>query len=311
LIDATNGSVSPYPGPMELRQLEHFVAVAEERHFTHAAETLRISQSGLSASIRALEVELGAALFVRSTRRVELTAAGRALLVESHRTLASAAAARDAVDAVSGVMAGTLTVGAEQCLGIVDLPRELARFRSRHPAVSIRLTFHGSARLLEQVGTGELDLALIAVCGPTPSGVHLEPLGRVPLVVLSHPEHVVARRETVSIADLEEETFVGFKTDWAARVLTTRAFGAADLAHRVEFEVNDVHTMLDLIGHDLGIAIVPAPIAAKRPGTLHATPLHGDLPEWTVAVAVPDRPNPAAAAFLDLLKDTSPVPRSS
>ena len=84
---------------MELRQLEHFVTVAQERHFTRAAELLQISQSGLSASIRALETELETPLFVRSTRRVELTEAGRALLTESHRTLASVAAAHDAVAA--------------------------------------------------------------------------------------------------------------------------------------------------------------------------------------------------------------------
>jgi len=96
---------------MELRQLEHFVAVAEESHFTRAAELLQISQSGLSASIRALETELGTPLFVRSTRRVELTEAGRVLLAESHRTLASVAAAHDAVAAVRGVLRGTLSVG--------------------------------------------------------------------------------------------------------------------------------------------------------------------------------------------------------
>ena len=291
---------------MELRQLEHFVAVAEERHFTHAAESLRISQSGLSASIRALELELGAALFVRSTRRVELTAAGRALLVESHRTLAAAAAARDAVEAVSGVMGGAIAVGAEQCLGAVDLPRELARFRSRHPGVAIRLTFNGSALLLEQVGSGQLDVAIVAVCGPIPAGIHLEPMATEPLVVLTHPDSPIALRESVSLADLQDETFIGFKPDWAARVLATRAFTAADLPCRVELEVNDVHTMLDLIGQNLGIAIVPAPIAAKRPDLLHATPLHGDLPVWTVAAAVPDRPSPAAAVFLDLLRSDRP-----
>src|SRR5919206_91938 len=77
---------------VELRQLEHFVAAAEERHFTRAARRLHIVQSGLSASIRALERELGAPLFVRSTRRVELTPAGRALLPEARRALAAAAA---------------------------------------------------------------------------------------------------------------------------------------------------------------------------------------------------------------------------
>lgn len=101
---------------MELRQLEHFVAVAEEQHFTRAAERLAVSQSGLSASVRALEHELRTPLFSRTTRSVRLTEAGHALLVEAERTLAGARAARDAVDAVRGLLRGTLSVGVEQCV---------------------------------------------------------------------------------------------------------------------------------------------------------------------------------------------------
>ncbi|HEV7184227.1 MAG TPA: LysR family transcriptional regulator, partial [Leifsonia sp.] len=129
---------------MELRQLEHFVTVAEERHFTRAAELLQISQSGLSASIRSLEQELGTSLFIRSTRRVELTTAGQALLGDSVRTLASAAAARNAVAAIRGLVRGRLTIGAEPCLGSVDLPAELAAFRTANPGVEVRLRYSGS-----------------------------------------------------------------------------------------------------------------------------------------------------------------------
>lgn len=282
---------------MELRQLEHFVTVAEERHFTRAAELLQISQSGLSASVRALEIELGTPLLVRSTRRVELTAAGRALLEESHRTLASAAAAREAVLAVRGLVQGTLAVGSEQCLGVVDVPRELAGFRAAHPGVRVRLRFDGSTALVADVAAGRLDLALVAVCAPPPSGVVLRPLATQPLVLLCPPGSPFAQRTRVGLADLIGETFVGFQPDWGARTLATRAFATIGHLHRVELEVNDVHTLLDLVEAGLGIAVVPSAIARKRPDRLTAVPID-DAPDWTVAVAVPTNPSPAASALL-------------
>jgi len=89
---------------MELRQLAHFLAVAEANHFTHAASRVHLTQSSLSSSIRALERELGSELFVRSTRRVELTEAGRALLPPAQRARAAAEAGRDAVAGVRGLV---------------------------------------------------------------------------------------------------------------------------------------------------------------------------------------------------------------
>ncbi len=283
---------------MELRQLEHFVAVAEESHFTRAAELLQISQSGLSASIRALETEFGTPLFVRSTRRVELTEAGRVLLAESHRTLASAAAAQDAVAAVRGVLRGTLSVGGEQCLGVVDLPAQLARFRAAHPGVEVRLRFGGSGPLIDRLAAGRLDVALVVPTGPLPRGVELIPLAAEPLVLLCHPGRDLARHREVGLAALDGLSFVGFQPDWGARVLADRAFAAAGLQHRVELEVNDVHTLLDLVGHDLGVAIVPRPIAAKKQHRLHTVALRGDLPPWRVAAATSRNPSPAARALL-------------
>jgi DNA-binding transcriptional LysR family regulator len=283
---------------MELRQLEHFLAVAHERHFTRAADVLRISQSGLSASIRALENELGTTLFTRSTRRVELTQAGTALLQESIRTVASASAAREAVAAIRDVLSGTLTVGTEQCLGVLDLPEQLARFRAQHPGVRINLGFAGSAQLLEELSAGRQDLAVLAVCGAVPQGVRLETLSTEPFVVLCGPRHRLAAEQTLTVADLAAETFVGFRGDWAARVLVNRAFAAEGLDHEVELEVNDVGTLLDLVEHDLGIAIVPAHFAHKRPDRLTAIPLAAAALQWTVALATPDRPSPAARALL-------------
>ena len=178
---------------MDLRQLEHFVTVAEEKHFTRASERLFISQSGLSASIRALEKELEAELFDRNTRRVELTDAGQALLEESRRTLASVLAARDAVAAVQGLRRGRLRVGTEQCLGAVDVPRELAHFHAEHPGVELLVQQAGSARLVDEVHTGRLDVAFVA--GPTgaPEDVRFVRLASEPMTLVCRPEHELRR----------------------------------------------------------------------------------------------------------------------
>ena len=272
---------------MDLRQLEHFVTVAEERHFTRASERLFISQSGLSASIRALEKELDAELFDRNTRRVELTDAGRALLEESRRTLASVVAARDAVAAVQGLRRGRLRVGAEQCLGAVDVPRELAQFHAQHPGVELLVQQAGSGRLVEEVRTGRLDIAFVAGTPGTPDDVRLERLASEPMVLTCVPEHELGRRKRIDWKSLCDKPFVDFNTDWGSRQVTDRAFAAAGVTRHIASEVNDVHTLLDLVEHGLGIAVVPEHIARKKAGRLASLPLPVDAPTWDVTIATP------------------------
>lgn len=296
---------------MELRQLEHFVTVADEKHFTRAAELLQISQSGLSASIRALETELGVSLFVRSTRRVELTAAGQAMLADSIRTLASAAAAQNAVAAVRGLVRGRLTVGAEPCIGAIDLPAELGRFRIANPGVEVRLRYEGSIEQLDSVASGLRDMALVVATGPAPQGVRMRQVSSQKLVVLCHPDHPFATRDEIDIESLHHQPMIGFQPGWGAHVLARRAFAVAGFDYRAAMEVNDVHPLLDLVGYNLGVAIVPASFAAKRPDTLCAVALPKSMPRWTVAVAVADEPSPAATAFLDQLFEGAPQAASS
>lgn len=293
---------------MELRHLEYFVAVAEEEHFTRAAERLRLAQSGLSASIRSLERELGAPLFVRSTRRVALTEAGRALLAEARRTLASVAAARNAVAAVQGLLRGTVSIGTEQCLAVIDLPTALSRFRAVHPGVEVRLRQGGSSGLLEEVRTGGLDLAFVALSGGrAPAGVGLTPLTTEPMMLVCHPGHPLAAHEAVDWSALADEIFVDFHPDWGARQVTDRAFGAAGLERHVAVEVNDVHSLLDFVAADLGVALVPRPIAYKKNKKVVAVPLRATAPEWVVSVAVPSNgpANPATDALLAIAHESA------
>src|SRR5260370_26095688 len=140
---------------MDLQQLEQFVAVAEEHHFTRAAIRCHIAQSALSTSIRALERHLGTELFIRSTRRVELNEVGLALLPEARRVLAAAESARDAVGQCLGHVRGKFTIGRVW----EDIGPHLAKYHAAFPEVQITLKQGLSAALIEDVCSGAVDVA--------------------------------------------------------------------------------------------------------------------------------------------------------
>ncbi|MGW4735253.1 LysR family transcriptional regulator [Streptomyces shenzhenensis] len=297
---------------MELRHLQHFVAVAEDQHFTRAAERLMVSQSGLSASIRALERELRAPLFVRTTRRVTLTEAGRALLAEAERILAQVRTAHEAVAAVQGVLRGTLAVGTEQCIAGVHVAGLLAAFRRRHPDVEILLRQAGSGALAEDVAAGRLDLAFAYRTQDDTDQLRSVALTSEPMTVLCHPSHRLAAAGAALVpADVGGEVFVDFHPDWGPRRTTDGAFAAAGVRRTVSLEVNDVHSLLDLVDENLGIAAVPRHFRHKRP-SLTALPLKGsgESEYETVALLPPERStSPAARALMTLLEAGSPAPR--
>ncbi|MEU8590129.1 LysR family transcriptional regulator [Streptomyces sp. NPDC048664] len=288
---------------MELRHLQHFVAVAEDRHFTRAAERLMVSQSGLSASVRALERDLRAPLFVRTTRSVTLTEAGRALLVEAERVLAQVRAAHEAVAAVQGVLRGTLALGTEQCIAGVDVARLLARFRRGHPDVEIRLRQAGSGALAEEVAAGRLDLAFAVRTGDGGEQLRSVALTSEPMTVLCRPSHPLARAGTVTPEDLGGEAFVDFHPDWGPRRTTDAVFAGAGVRRTVPLEVSDVHSLLELVQEGLGIAVVPRHFGSKREAAgLVSLPVKGAAVYETVAVLPPEEAtSPAARALMGLL----------
>lgn len=295
---------------MEVRQLSHFVAVAEERHFTRAARRMNIVQSGLSASVRALEEQVGAPLFSRNTRRVELTEAGRVLLVEARRILAAVESARTAMADVQGLLRGKLGIGIPQSLSpYFDLPATLGRFHAAHPGVEIRLRQSGAVKLLEEVAECRLDLAFVPLPGAVPEGLSAQVFAREPLTLACAPGHRLADRERVALTDLEGETFVDFQQDWAIRILVDRAFAAARVSRKTAFDVNDVCTLFELVAHGLGIAVAPRALNPDPSWGIRHIELEPRAPDWEIAL-VTSRDLPlsrAAQALLDLMPLTEAV----
>jgi len=286
---------------MELRQLSVFIAVSEEGSFTAAARRIGVVQSAVSTAIRTLERELGQELFERTTRRVALTDAGRALLPEARRAMAAVEAARDAVDAVRGGLRGTVRLGSMHALVLrpIRLPELLARFRADHPRVDIRL-LHGptSTEKVRQVRDGQLDLALVGLAPPAPAGVTFVPLKSEPMQVACHRDNPLAGLAGIELGALADEAFVDGPPGSASRTTTDAAFAAAGLSRAVAYEINDTSGMVDLVGAGLAIAILPPGVAAGN-DEISFVPIHPTPPVLHLSLAMPaNRPLGAAARTL-------------
>jgi DNA-binding transcriptional LysR family regulator len=281
------------------------VAVAEERHFTRAAQRLDVAQSTISSSVRALEREFGAPLFVRTTRRVELTDAGTALLPDARRTLAAADAARAGVAAVTGLLVGKVAVGAGKTLHI-DIATGLERFAAEHPGIDVDLHQAGSVELLEAVGDGRLDFAPLGLVEPLPeptrATVEVIEVHEEPMMFACARSHRLAERKAVRLVEIADERFADLGPDWAIRIVNDRAFADLGLPRRVAFETNDVDELLEVVGRGLGVAVIPAS-ACERSPRVRFLQLRDRAPRWKIGVAVPRGrpPSPAARALFEAL----------
>jgi DNA-binding transcriptional LysR family regulator len=292
---------------MELRHLEHFLAVAEEQSFTRAAARIHLVQSALSVSIRSLERELGARLFERTTHSVELTDAGTALVVEARLTLAAAEGARDAVAAVSGGTRGTVRVGIMR-LASIDLAELITRYHRLHPNVRLvpSPAEGGSVELARDVVDGKLDLAFVALPTDYPKGLTVRKLVGEEMLLACPPDHPLARRRRIDLHQLDGEVFVDNPPGWGTRLSVDRLFAEAGLQREVAVAVGDVPTVVELVRAGFGFAFVsPSTVPDPRRLVLRHVRPH---PELTVSLATSaTRRAPAAArAFIEMVAATYP-----
>ena len=281
---------------MELRQLEHFVAVAEDGSFTKAARRLSYVQSALSVSVQALERELGVRLFDRTTHRVSLTAAGESLLTPARRTLAAAEETRDVAAGVRGVLRGRLRVGIMQAFAFSRVHDALGRFHRQHPDVEIEMrgAVGGAAMLVEELRRGGLDIAFVALVD-TPSRVATVPLASEDLVLAGIPDLMPAGRGRVALESLADMSFVDFPQGWAVRSVVDRGFAAAGLDRRVTLEVADVTPFCLLLKAGLGIGLLPRSLLPAEDQSLRQRPITPQL-TWHTVMATPLGRAPTAAA---------------
>ncbi|MBE1563354.1 LysR family transcriptional regulator [Nonomuraea africana] len=280
---------------MQLQQLAYFVAVAETRHFTQAAERMRVAQPSLSKQIKALETELGAPLFSRARGNVTLTPAGEALLPLARRMLADADTARQEVAELAGLRRGRVRLGATPSLCAGLLADALARFHREYPGIELLVEEGGSRDLVRALARGQLDLSVIIM--PLQSddpALVTEEILRENLVVAS-PSHARVRRPYLRIEDLRGRPMVMFRRGYDLREATLAACRQAGFEPRFAVEGGEMDAVLRFVEAGLGVAVVPSMVLDGRPG-LTGIPLAPPGLRRTIALAHRKDVEPTRAA---------------
>ncbi|MFG2602702.1 LysR family transcriptional regulator [Streptomyces sp. NPDC048514] len=276
---------------MQFQQLQYFVAVAETRHFTRAAELVHVAQPSLSQQIKTLERELGADLFLRARGNITLTDAGEALLPLARRILADADTARHEVQELVQLRRGRVRLGATPSLCTGLLPDVLRAFHDRYPGIRLLIEEGGSHDLVRELARGALDLALVVLPLPTPApALSTVELLREDLVVVSSPEAPApgtsgAGRRVVRIGDLEGERLVMFRHGYDLRELTVAACRSAGFEPDFAVEGGEMDAVLGFVRAGLGVAVVPRMVATRAGRGLRVTPLARPGLHRTIALA--------------------------
>lgn len=244
---------------MKLRQLRQFVTIAELGSYRRAAEALFIAQPALTVSMQKLEHDMGAQLFERSARGVELTAAGTALLADARRVLFHADQARKSVQMVVHGESGSLRLGFVGSATYALLPRTIPSFRERYPDIEVRLLEERTVVLLEMLRTNAIDAALVR--GPVAVDQHLESwvVERDDFVLAINHAHPLAGSTKVALRAFAADPFIMYSSGEVPGLhgvvlgLCSKA-GFAPVVHQ---EAVQVQTVVSLVASGLGVALVP------------------------------------------------------
>lgn len=272
---------------MNLHQLQTFIAVAEHGSFTAAGAAVGLSHSAVSLHVKALEEALGRALVDRATRPPRLTRHGAALVERARRM----AALMDEIRALGSEesLAGSLAVGVVPTEMVHLLPPALARLRSSHPRLSLRVRTGLSSELAQAVLAATLDVAVVTAPDVAPEGIVLHEVAREPLAVIGPAD----APETTDAAMIAAHPFIWFsRNTWAGQQIE-RLVEARGLNPREAMEADSLEAIEALVAHGLGVSVVPERARAPLPRGIRRLPF-GAPPAERRLVLVERAGNPRA-----------------
>lgn len=286
-----------------LRQLECFRAVAEAGHFSRAAERLGMSQPALSQAVRELEEGLGTRLFDRTTRRVDLTEAGRLFRDTALAGLGEIDRAVGLVQDLAALRRGVVRLAAPPLLAATVLPRVLRAIGAALPGLDIRLEDLGTDLIVDRLRSGRAEIG-IGTFPPETEGLAVTLLLRDRLAAVMRADHPLAASGALGWAALGDQPVVVLTRESGLRLLTEMGFQAAGLVCRPAHEVHQIHTALALVDELGGVAVLPVYAASAFHGRdFRVVPLTAPVVSREIALArLQDKaPSPAAQAVAQRL----------
>ncbi|HET9097095.1 MAG TPA: LysR family transcriptional regulator [Candidatus Baltobacteraceae bacterium] len=261
---------------MELQQLEYFRVVARTEHVTQAAEELAITQPALSRAMSRLERDLGVALFDHRGRSVKLNRYGQAFLKHVERALGALYEGRRELIDLADRDAGVIAFGFAHALGTSVVPDLIASFREQHPRARFQLLQNASHIILDELEAGEVDLALVSPVPATGERIESIELSSEELFLVVPHDHRFAKRASVRLSELRDDTFVCLREGYGLRTLTDHFCEQAGFAPKISFEGEEIATLRSLVAVGLGVAIIPAassPVESTPPQLRISQPL--------------------------------------
>jgi LysR family hca operon transcriptional activator len=274
---------SPYlagmEGPMELRHLRYFVAVAEEGSLTVAAEKrLHTAQPSLSRQIRDLEYEVGVQLMTRTVRGIELTAAGRAFREHARLALAQTEAAGEAARQAGRPAKPSFALGFLTGQEMDWLPEAMHILKDELPNVDVTVSSQFSPQLADALMRGRLHLAFLRPELNMPD-LEYKTVMQEPLVVVMPSDHRLASRETIAIKEIADENFIGMsKTAPLLQEIIDDYLRRSDVSIRAEHEVDNLGMAISLVASTRGVTLLPAYARNFLPWSVISRPLAGEVP---------------------------------
>lgn len=291
---------------MQIESLKVFCDLAETESFTKSAQINNVTQSAVSQQISSLERQFKSMLIERSKKKFRLTREGQVLYEYSKQILQTWDSLQSKLQEIKDIISGTIRVSTIYSIGLHDLPPYLKKFLKAYPTVNVHVEYRRSNQVYEDVLGNVVDLGLVAY--PQKEGkLEVIPLHRDKLVLITHPQHPLAKQKSAKLPAINKAKFIGFEPDIPTRKAIDKVLKDRGVEVQTVMEFDNIETVKRAVEIDAGVSIVPSGTVTQEVANQTLTRIELEDTELYRPLAAIFKKNkvlsPALKQFIAILKN--------